>query len=272
MAKKSKRRPPKRSWSLLVYIAGDNDLSDFGLEDIREMCETGASASTHVAVEIDTEGDYTGSIRYEIGEPDWSGHSYRRVIERLPEKDSGHPETLRDFLRWGIGRCSAEKRLVVVWNHGAGFRMPARDIAYDDYGTSLDMVDIESAFRQAGVTKGNKFSILGFDACLMNMLEIAHHLKDQVEFLVGSQEIEPGEGWPRDPAGCRRRDSANECLYRQVRAHRAGRARFAWAIFLVSIDATAVLRKSVEVRRASLQPSNIWLGTLLRCVPCLRPA
>ena len=60
------------------------------------------------------------------------------------------------------------------------------------------MVDIESAFRQAGIRKGNKIAILGFDACLMNMLEIAHHLQNQVEFLVGSQEVEPGDGWPYD--------------------------------------------------------------------------
>jgi len=168
---------PKKPWSLMVYIAGDNDLSDFGLEDIREMCEVGASSSTHVAVEIDTEGDYTGSIRYEIEAPDWTGHAYRKVIERLPEQDSGDPETLRNFLRWGIRRCDADKRLVVVWNHGAGFRSPSRDIGYDDFGTSLDMVDIESAFRQAGINKNNKIAVVGFDACLMNMLEIAHHLR-----------------------------------------------------------------------------------------------
>ena len=196
--RRSRQGPPRKPWSLLVYIAGDNNLSDYGLEDIQEMCEVGASSRSHVAVEIDTEGDFTGSIRYEIEEPDWSGYARRRVIERLPEQDSGDPETLRNFLRWGIGRCDAAKRLVVIWNHGAGFRMPARDIGYDDFGTSLDMVDIESAFRQAGIRKGNKIAILGFDACLMNMLEIAHHLQNQVEFLVGSQEVEPGDGWPYD--------------------------------------------------------------------------
>ncbi len=190
--------PPRKPWSLLVYIAGDNNLSDFGIEDIQEMCTVGASDTAHVAVEIDTVGDYTGSIRYEIDAPDWSGQACRRVVERLSEKDTGDPETLREFLKWGISRCDADKRLVVVWNHGAGFRLPARDIGYDDYGTSLDMVDIEMAFDQAGISESNKISVLGFDACLMNMLEIAHHLHYQVEFLVGSQEIEPGDGWPYD--------------------------------------------------------------------------
>ena len=105
--RRSRQGPPRKPWSLLVYIAGDNNLSDYGLEDIQEMCEVGASSRSHVAVEIDTEGDFTGSIRYEIEEPDWSGYARRRVIERLPEQDSGDPETLRNFLRWGIGRCDA---------------------------------------------------------------------------------------------------------------------------------------------------------------------
>jgi len=84
----------------------------------------------------------------------------------------------------------------VVWNHGAGFRTVRRDIALDDYGSSLDMNELKSAFTRAGLGKNNKVAILGFDACLMNMLEIAHHLRNVAQYVVGSQETEPGDGWP----------------------------------------------------------------------------
>ncbi|MCP4431872.1 MAG: hypothetical protein GY806_12900, partial [Gammaproteobacteria bacterium] len=110
------------------YIAGDNNLSDSGLKDIREMCHEGSAPSLHVGVEIDTYGEHTGSIRYEITEPDWTGTSHRKVIERLREKDTGDPTTLRDFLNWGFGRYKANSRLVVVWNHGTGFRSVRRNI------------------------------------------------------------------------------------------------------------------------------------------------
>lgn len=190
--------PTKKEWSILAYIAGDNNLSDAGLEDIRELCAVGAGDRVHVGVEIDTYGEHTGSIRYEITEPDWTGKAYRTVIQRLPEKDTGDPETLRSFLSWGLERYPAKSHLVVVWNHGAGFRSVKRDIGYDDFGSSLDMPEIEDAFTRAGVGPTNKISILGFDACLMNMIEIAHHFEDQVELLVGSQQTEPGDGWPYD--------------------------------------------------------------------------
>ena len=42
------------------------------------------------------------------------------------------------------------------------------------------------------------FDVLGFDACLMNMIEVAYQLKGTSQVVVGSEELEPGEGWPYD--------------------------------------------------------------------------
>jgi hypothetical protein len=194
----TQKNPTTKKWGFLVYIAGDNNLSSAGLEDIRELCDEGSSKEAYVGVEIDTYGELTGSIRYEITELDYTGQAYRTVIERLEEKDTGDPATLSSFLEWGLNRYPADHHVVVIWNHGSGFRSVRRDIAYDDFGSSLDMPEIEDAFNRSGIGKNNKISILGFDACLMNMLEIANHFSDHVEILVGSQQTEPGDGWPYD--------------------------------------------------------------------------
>lgn len=76
----------------------------------------------------------------------------------------------------------------------------ARGIAYDD--TDCDFLDnaelkqaIRGALRDMGV---EKLALLGFDACLMNMLEVAYQLKDVARLVVGSQETEPVAGWPYD--------------------------------------------------------------------------
>ncbi|MFH0823407.1 MAG: clostripain-related cysteine peptidase [Pseudomonadota bacterium] len=196
--RKLERNPDKREWAFMAYIAGDNNLSDAGLEDIEELCQEGASDKVHVGVEIDTYGEHTGSIRYEITKSDYTGTAHRVVLERLPEKDSGDPESLRSFMDWGFHRFCADKTLTVIWNHGAGFRLPRRDIGIDDFGSSLDMPEIEGVFKRAGLGGDNKIEVLGFDACLMNMVEIAHHFKDFARVVVGSEQTEPGDGWPYD--------------------------------------------------------------------------
>ncbi len=187
---------PAKDWAMLAYIAGDNNLSAAGLEDIAEMCETGAAGDVHAAVQIDTEGEFDGVVRYEVTEKDATGKAHRKVIERLPELDSGDPAVLSASLRWGLARYPAGRRLVVVWNHGSGFRSARRDIAYDDLGGSLDMPEIVGAMTAAGVGPAAPLDILGFDACLMCMAEIVWCLRDTTRFIVGSQQTEPGDGWP----------------------------------------------------------------------------
>jgi len=191
-------RPKRKRWAFLAYIAGDNDLSDNGLADISELCEVGSSDQVHAAVQIDTQGEHDGSIRYEISGKDFENEAHRIVIQRLAESNTGDPKVLRNFLAWGLKRYPADKTLVVIWGHGSGFRSVRRDVAVDDFGTSLNLPQISAAFAGAGVTGRKKIALLGFDACLMNMIEIAHHLAPQVEVLVGSQQTEPGNGWPYD--------------------------------------------------------------------------
>ena len=43
---------------------------------------------------------------------------------------------------------------------------------------------------------GRKVDVVGMDACLMTMLEVAYQLRDHARVLVGSEELEPGAGWP----------------------------------------------------------------------------
>ena len=41
-----------------------------------------------------------------------------------------------------------------------------------------------------------KLDVLGFDACVMGMVEVAYEFKDQAYFLIASEESEPAQGWP----------------------------------------------------------------------------
>jgi hypothetical protein len=74
-----------------------------------------------------------------------------------------------------------------------------RGIAYDDAAKDfLDNKELERVLTEVSTKTNRRIDILGFDACLMNMVEVAYQLRDSVDFIVGSEETEPGNGWPYD--------------------------------------------------------------------------
>jgi hypothetical protein len=72
-----------------------------------------------------------------------------------------------------------------------------RAILFDD--TSADFLDnreLRQVLSQIVTQLGRPLDLVGFDACLMNMIEVAYQVRDLCHIIVGSQEVEPGDGWP----------------------------------------------------------------------------
>ncbi|MCM2324475.1 MAG: clostripain-related cysteine peptidase [Oligoflexia bacterium] len=134
-----------KDWTVLVYMAADNDLTPYALLDLYEMeagyasgiQAAGSTLSTDLVVQLDTEGD-RGLQRihvFQSPEPyDPSGERgiHSPVVERLAE-DPRQSESRRfgEFLEWGIRNYPSRHYLVVVWGHGQGWtaarpRQPAR--------------------------------------------------------------------------------------------------------------------------------------------------
>lgn len=73
----------------------------------------------------------------------------------------------------------------------------SRAIAFDDTSRDfLDNAELARVVKTVVKNTGRKIDVIGFDACLMNMVEIAYELREFADFLVGSEEVEPGDGWP----------------------------------------------------------------------------
>ena len=64
----------------------------------------------------------------------------------------------------------------------------------------LDNIELKNVLTGVAAKLGRRVDLLAMDACLMNMLEVAFQLKDLVGVMVGSEETEPGDGWPYDQA------------------------------------------------------------------------
>jgi len=73
-----------------------------------------------------------------------------------------------------------------------------RGVCWDDStGNYLTNQKLDLALKEICTTMlgGKKLNIIGFDACLMAMLEIANIAKNYAHVMVGSQEVELGAGW-----------------------------------------------------------------------------
>ena len=191
-------------WTIMVYVDGDNDLEDAAWDDLEEMESVGSITGVNVVVQLDDWRDYD-TWRYSVtgvskgaDKPYYTGD----IVQTLPEQDMADPDVLTDFIDWAANAYPAEKYMLVLWNHGDGWRkrtpLTPRGVIWDDTsGTFMTMADLISGLDAIeGV-----LDIVGFDACLMEMVEVAYELYwswAEPKYMVGSEEVEPGNGWPYD--------------------------------------------------------------------------
>ncbi len=110
MAKKAKAK-----WTFMVYMAGDNNLSDAGDRDLAEMRQVGSTPAVNILAEFDNAGSF-GTRRFHVLK---GGH--QEEVKSLGETDSGDPRTLIGFVEWAVKHYPASHYALVLWNHGGGW-------------------------------------------------------------------------------------------------------------------------------------------------------
>ena len=187
------------SWTILVYMVADNNLEPFGMLDLEEMMEVGNNANFRIVVEVDRiPGYYDGPVG---NIPDFTGTKRFLVrdgslqeLDDLGEVDTGDSRVLADFISWGVEAYPADKYGIILWDHGSAWPGFGGDETSDYNG--LQMSDLANAFNDGLTDAGlSSFNFVGFDACLMGSLETALTLRPYAEYLLASEELEPGHGW-----------------------------------------------------------------------------
>jgi len=215
--------PPRDNtaeWTVMVYLDADNNLESAGIDDINEMEIIGSTTDVNIVVQVDripysvlaannegylddiSNSNWTTTRRYYITQDFDSVQINSQLISDLGELNMGDPQTLVDFANWAVANYPAKKYLLVIWNHGGGFRSTtlSKDIAWDDTsgGDKITMSELEYALSTISIQMGKNVDIVGMDACLMAMTEVAYQIKDYANILVTSEENEPNDGWPYD--------------------------------------------------------------------------
>ena len=228
---------PKNRWTVMIYLAGDNNLTDECVHALTQMKEVDGLDEQKIGVlaQFDPKGGRLKTHRYRISSakknPSMSADfepwvksektfnhpkykDFTQVINELrgapPKKEretnTGSPITLFDFVSWCIEKHPADNYMLVLSGHGGGTEKGylLRDEHPADALTTWEMqVALEEIQNQHN---GLVIDILGMDACLMTMAEVSYQLRGGAKLMVGSAGYSPIAGWPFKTVLTRMRD------------------------------------------------------------------
>lgn len=198
----------QKEWTFLIYLNGNNNLDSFGKYNINQMEKVGSTDRVNVVVQWASIAN--GKTQRLLVQKDYdSAKVTSPVLEDLGKVDMGDWHNLVSFIEWGVKNYPAQHYFIDVWNHGSGWHelklkgfQPSfnpLDISLDDNtGHSISTTQLGQALTEAARVVGHKVDVYGSDACLMAMAEVASEMKNSVKYYLGSQDLEPGEGWPYD--------------------------------------------------------------------------
>jgi hypothetical protein len=209
--------PEKAEWTILVFLNAKNDLERFAFPNFRQMASLGSTPEVKLVVEMGRPrnhysnlfGAWSKTLRFQIDKGTQPLEA--QAIEDLGATNMGDAQTLVRFVDWGRRTYPSKRTMLVIWNHGQGWRAPeeagmptpsepvAPHAAHryvsndDDTGDKLYNRAIQDALTTH--LAGARLDVVAFDACLMAMLETAYALRGVAKVMVASEELEPGNGW-----------------------------------------------------------------------------
>jgi hypothetical protein len=215
---------PHYDYTFMYYMAGstleydpdEKGHEEVGLisDDLKEILTHQMPESVQIIVETGGAGHWSLESSYLKGATSISSTNLQRwevthdaspklkLLESLPTNKMASHFSLREFVECGLEDYEADNMGVIFSGHGGGIAGCCYDDNYldkDDYPNTLNTVETSKAFKQAlSNSEKDKMSFVGYDCCVMQDADIASVNADYFDYMVGSQELESGEGWKHD--------------------------------------------------------------------------
>ncbi|NBI08426.1 peptidase C11 [Colidextribacter sp. OB.20] len=181
--------------TIMVYMCGTDleSRSGMGTADLQEMLNARFGNNLNLLV-------YTGGCK------GWKNNAVSSSVNQIWQVKDGNlvslkkdlgsvsmtdPNTLTEYIRWCAKNYPASRYELILWDHGGG---SVSGYGYDEKfasSGSMSLAGLDTALKNAGV----KFDFIGFDACLMATAETALTMAQYADYLIASEETEPGVGW-----------------------------------------------------------------------------
>lgn len=188
------------TFTLMIYLCGTDLESNSGAAtaDLQEIVNSRIPQNGDVTVYVQTGGTRSWHVR---GMTDrkverWTvSQKGLRLVDSVGSASMGDAETFMDFLDYGFENFPADRYGLIMWDHGSG---ASGGLCYDEM--TKDPLYYPEIYEglEAGMPRNTKFAFIGFDACLMSSYELANHIAPFADYMIASEELEPGSGWKYD--------------------------------------------------------------------------
>ena len=180
------------SWTVLLYMAADNNLAEMGRLDINSLESVAQPADLNLIVQADFP---EGAKRYKI-QQDNSEQITSPVLANLGTINSGDPNTLNSFIKWGFNRYPAQRKMLIIWSHGDSWYKDnsGKWICPDD--NAQDLISVSGGELVLALSGIPYLDILLFDACSMQCIEVINEIHSFADYIIGSEDLVPQYGFP----------------------------------------------------------------------------
>ncbi len=195
-------------WTILVYMAADNELESAAISDLNEMETVDLPDDLNLLVLIDrcsgydsSNGDWKETRLYKVSKDENLNKNLIasdvlecEELELYPddetELDMGDEKTLSGALQFARRRYKSSNYALVIWGHGSGWRGFSEDKTNSSFMTlSRLRAGIENGME------GEKLDFLGFDTCFGATFEVAYEMKNCAKIMAGTPGIASESGW-----------------------------------------------------------------------------
>lgn len=179
--------------TLMVYMVG-SDLESYNgcaTDDLSEMADAKTGDNLNIVIKTGGTQYWNNTLMSDEKAEIWHlADGEFELIKNCGTENMLTADSLSDFIGYCKNSYPADRYILIFWDHGGG---PVYGFGYDEIYPNdvLTLVEIDSALSSSNI----KFDIIGFDACLMANVETAYMLKDHADYLIASEETEPGGGW-----------------------------------------------------------------------------
>jgi hypothetical protein len=183
----------EKKWTILFYGAGDNDLAQAMLQEVKQLESVGSSSAINIVAQLDLPDEDKGCCKTYFMKKgtDPEGIS-SPVVRELGSVNMADPGVLSDFIAFGIKNYPAAHYMLVIADHGKGWRGAISDMSHNGWMTPPQ---VRESIERGLDGKRKSLDIVAFDACLMASTEVAYELKDVAQYIVASEETEGRAGW-----------------------------------------------------------------------------